>query len=136
MSYTAEDKHKIIQYSYRYGIDQTLESISELNSNLKLSRRTLIRWRKKWKDSEEKNYGSGNIYDLKDKSKKPKNYRQSNIDSIVIQYIQIIRLQYPNLGKDKLKIMLDKYIEEYNSKQGSKSSYIKNNLCFQYRQIT
>ena len=47
MSYTAEDKHKIIQYSYRYGIDQTLESISELNSNLKLSRRTLIRWRKK-----------------------------------------------------------------------------------------
>ena len=68
MSYTPEDKHKIIQYSYKYGIDQTLESINELNPNLRLSRRTLIRWRKKWKESEEKNYGTGNIYDLKSKN--------------------------------------------------------------------
>ena len=77
MSYTLEDKHKIIKYSYKYGIDKTLESINEFNSNLRLSRRTLIRWRKKWKESEEKNYGTGNIYDLKNNSKKPKNYRQS-----------------------------------------------------------
>jgi len=126
MSYTPEDKYKIIQYSYKYGIDQTLESINELNPNIRLSRRTLIRWRKKWKESEEKNYGNGNIYDLKDKSKKPKNYRQSETNPKIIEYIQTIRLQYPNLGKDKLKVILDKYIEEYNKEGCNKLKHNKN----------
>lgn len=128
MSYTPEDKHKIIQYSYKYTIDQTLESINELNPNLKLSRRTLIRWRKQWKESEERNYGTGNLYDLKDKSKKPKNYRQSKTNGLILEYIQKIRLQYPNLGKDKLKIILDKYIEEYNLKQNSKQNSQLNHI--------
>jgi hypothetical protein len=45
MSYTAEDKLKIIQYSLKHDIDSTLEALA-LDSNRKLSSRTLKRWRK------------------------------------------------------------------------------------------
>ncbi len=115
MSYLVEDKFKIIQYSLKHGIDSTLEALV-LDSNRKLSRRTLIRWRKKWKISCESNYGAGNQFDLKDKSKKPKNYRQLNVDGRILEFIQKTRLQYPNLGKDKLKVLLDNYCSEYNLK--------------------
>lgn len=117
MSYTPEDKHKIIQYSYEYGINKTLEALS-LDSNKKLSKATLCRWRRQWKESEERNYGTGNVYDLKDKSKKPKNYRQSKTNGLILEYIQKTRLQYPNLGKDKLKVLVDKFVDNHNQKLG------------------
>lgn len=124
MTFSVEDKLKIIKYSFKYGIDKTLEAVS-LDSESKISRRTLIRWRKQWQTSQERNYGAGNLLDLKNKSKKPKTYRQSQVNGLVIQYIQQLRLQYPNLGKDKLKVLLDQHIHEHNSKQESNLNQIK-----------
>jgi putative transposase len=118
MSYSFEDKHKIVQYSFKHGIDATLEALA-LDSNRELSRRTLIRWRKTWKRSCESNYGAGNKYELKDKSKKPKTYRQSAVNGTLLQFIQQSRLQHPNLGKDKLKVMLDKFVTDYNHHNSS-----------------
>lgn len=111
MSYSAQDKFNIVEYSLKHGIEKTLEALS-LDSNRKLSRITLIRWRNKWKTSCELNYGVGNKFDLKDKSKKPKNYRKSEVDSRILQFIQQTRLQYPNLGKDKLKVLVDQFCLE------------------------
>ncbi len=113
MSYTAEDKLKIIKYSLKYGIDKTLEALS-LDTDRKLSKATLCRWRKKWKNSEEQNYGSGNLYDLANKSRKPKNYRQGKTNGAILQYIQQTRLQYPCIGKDKLKVLIDTFVANYN----------------------
>lgn len=111
MSYTIEDKFKIIKYSLKHGISLTLEALA-LDSNRKLSKRTLCRWRKIWQRSCDSSYGAGNIYDLKDESKRPKVYRQSNVDGRILQFIQQHRLQYPNLGKDKLKVLVDKFCLE------------------------
>lgn len=119
MSYTSEDKFKIIEYSYKHGINSTLEALS-LDSNRKLSRITLIRWRKKWKTSCELNYGAGNKYDLKDKSKRPNKFRQSNVEGRILEFIQQTRLQYPHLGKDKLKVLLDDYCLSESNKSSSK----------------
>ncbi len=89
ISYSCEEKFKIIKYSLKYGIDRTLESFEDLSSfDCKLSRRTLIRWREKWKRSSEDNYGTGNLYDLSDKSKKPINYRNSKVDVRIVEFIQ------------------------------------------------
>ncbi|MEI6729542.1 MAG: helix-turn-helix domain-containing protein, partial [bacterium] len=115
MSYSAEDKFNIVQYSLKHGIETTLEA-AVLDSNRKLSNRTLIRWRNKWNKSCELNYGAGNKFDLKDRSKKPKNYRKSEVDGRILQFIQKQRLQHPNLGKDKLKVLLDNYCNEHNLK--------------------
>jgi putative transposase len=119
MSYSAQDKFNIVQYSLKHGIETTLEALS-LDSNRKLSRITLIRWRNKWKTSCEQNYGAGNKFDLRDKSKKPKNYRKSEVDGRILLFIQQTRLQYPNLGKDKLKVLVDNYCNKQNLRDSIK----------------
>jgi transposase-like protein len=113
MSYAVEDKLKIIRYSFKHGIDSTLEALA-LDSNRKLSSRTLIRWRKQWKRSCEVNYGAGNLFDLQIKSKRPKKYRESEVNGKILQFIQQTRITYPNLGKDKLKVLVDKFVDDYN----------------------
>ncbi len=117
MSYSADDKLKIIEYSYKHGIDKTLEALA-LDSNRSLSKATLCRWRKKWKESQEAGYGNGNLYDLRDKSRKPINYRQSETNGLILQFIQRTRLQYTCIGKDKLKVLVDEFVNDHNQKLG------------------
>ena len=135
MSYSAKDKLKIIKYSYKYGIDKTIEALS-LDSNYKLSKRTICRWRNKWNQSCIKNRGNpstsftigtgGHLFDLSDKTKKPKKYRQRQINGQILQFIQQIRLQYPTLGKDKLKVLTDNFVKESNNdKQDKQSNFPK-----------
>ena len=94
MPYSPQEKLKIIKYSFKHGIHSTLEAIS-LDLNRKLSKSTLCRWRKSWKTSVEDNYGVGRLDSLKDKSKKPKVYRQPKTNTHIIQFITQIRLKYP-----------------------------------------
>lgn len=121
MSYTAEEKLKIIEYSCKYGIEQTLEALA-LDSSRRLSKATLCRWRKIWRKSCEVNYGVGNPYDLKDKSKKPLRLRESKVNTQILQFIQSVRLQYPTLGKDKLKVLVDQFCLENRIKTISTST--------------
>jgi len=117
MALSPEDKLKVIQYSLKHGIEVTLEAIA-LDSNRKISKRTLIRWRNKWKQSETLGYGTGNLYDLKNQSTKPFKVRESKVNTQILQFIQSTRLQYPTLGKDKLKILVDQFcLEQQKSKQ-------------------
>jgi transposase InsO family protein len=111
MALSLEDKLKTIKYSIKHGITATLEAAA-LDSNRKLSKRTLIRWRKKWKLSCEQNYGAGKLNDLGDESKKPIKARESKVNTQILQFIQLTRLQYPTLGKDKLKILVDQFCLE------------------------
>jgi transposase InsO family protein len=131
MSYSATDKLNIIKYSYQYGIDTTLEAL-RLDSHKNLSKRTLIRWRNRWKLSCETEHGNYEIYNipkkkieykvwkggdlrvLSDKSKKPIHCRQSKVSGEILVYVQELRLKYPNLGKDKLKVLVDKFVDQYN----------------------
>lgn len=124
MPYSPQEKLKIIKYSFKHGIHSTLEAIS-LDLNRKLSKSTLCRWRKSWKTSVENNYGVGRLDSLKDKSKKPKVYRQPKTNTHIIQFITQIRLKYPTLGKDKLKVLIDEFVLEFNTNKRSKTEYIK-----------
>ena len=121
MSFTPEQKLKIIKYSNQHGIDTTLEAV-ELDCNSKLSKATLCRWRKQWKQSCDRNYGTGNLLDLTDKSKKPLNYRSPNYDTRILEFIQLTRLQHPGIGKDKIKVLLDKYCSSHNIDSISQST--------------
>jgi hypothetical protein len=71
--YTAIDKFKIIQYFDKHGYQATLDSL--LLSGFKVSRRTIFNWKKKYIESYD------NLYELSDKSRRPKKYRQSNINT-------------------------------------------------------
>jgi hypothetical protein len=56
------------------------------------------------------------------KSKKPKKVRMRNIDEKIFIGIMEIRLQYPFLGKSKVKILLDKYCNDNEIKGVSEST--------------
>ena len=121
MSYSPEDKLKIIKYSLKHGIASTIEALS-LDSSRSISKATLCRWRRVWKRSCEVNYGAGNLYDLKYESKKPKNYRQSKVNGKILEFIQLERLQHSTVGKDKLKISVDRFCIKNNLKTISEST--------------
>jgi len=145
--YNPEEKYRIIEYSYKHGINKTLEAISlntekinvknRGNPNLtypnstyknKLSKSTLCRWRRKWKISCEdysgvtidsvivSTFGSkiGKITRLEYISTKPKLFRQSKINPLIITFIKQTRSLRHGIGKDKLKILVDEFVINYN----------------------
>jgi putative transposase len=103
--YTAIDKFKIIQYFDKHGYQATLDSL--LLSGFKVSRRTIFNWKKKYIESYD------NLYELSDKSRRPKKYRQSNINTSIISFIQQLRKDHYGIGKDKIKVFVDQFCEQH-----------------------
>jgi putative transposase len=106
--YTAIEKLKIIQYYDRYGLEAVQESLSfQINSKTQkpytVSRRTIFNWKKKYIESYE------NLYELTDKTKKPRVYRQSQVPTQIISFIQQLRKDHYGIGKDKVKVFVDQF---------------------------
>lgn len=93
-SYTNEFKLKVILHYNNFGIKSTL-------SAFEVSKASIFNWNKEFKEK--------GVMGLDNKSCKPKRIRISNIDERIFIAILNIRLQYPFLGKSKVKILLDKY---------------------------
>lgn len=96
--FTSDDKYKILRHFWDYGLDSTLDAFE-------ISRRTLFRWQKKYVEG---HYSKDN---LTDKSRKPKRFRKSNVDTRIIQFIQKERLSHLGFGQRKLKPLIDQYIK-------------------------
>jgi IS30 family transposase len=103
--YTATDKFKIIQYFDKHGYQATLDSL--LLSGFRVSRRTIFNWKKKYVESYD------NLYELSDKSKRPKKYRQSTVPTQIISFIQQLRKDHCGIGKDKVKVFVDQFCEQH-----------------------
>lgn len=100
-SYSEQAKFRLaaINHSQEFGIKSTL-------SAFKISRATLFRWRKKLKDS------GGRLDSLIPQPTVPKEKRQMMVEPVVIKYISQLRKDHPQLGKRKIKPLLDKYCQE------------------------
>ena len=107
-SYTSEYKLKAIKHYQNYGIDSTLDAFE-------ISRASLFNWIKKYKNSKL-------IESLNNQSRKPVNHRKREVSPRITKILQSLRLQYPFLGKAKLKAMLDKYCKESGLKTISEST--------------
>lgn len=90
---------KVIEYSYKYGIQPTIEAFN-------VCRASIYKWRKLLKDN------NGDISVLVSKSKAPKRKRQKKRDPKIIDFIYQLRKQHPRLGKEKIKPLLDKFCKE------------------------
>lgn len=55
-------------------------------------------------------------------SKEPKNKRKAKVDNLVIEFIKQIRLRYGDMGKEKIKILLDEFCRNNNLKPTSAST--------------
>jgi transposase InsO family protein len=116
-----EDKIKILLFFDKYGLNPTKDAFL-------VSRSTIYLWRKKIKD------GNGSLLGLINRSKRPYNTRRMLVDKDIFEFIKKFREDYPRLGKEKIKPLLDEYCRS-NSKETISESKIgriikKNNWYF------
>jgi transposase InsO family protein len=95
---TAEDRHKILKFWWKFGGEAALAAYGAKRS-------TLYGWQK---DLREKGLAGLDIG-----SQAPKNRRKRFVDQAIVAEIRRLRLEVcPNLGKAKVKIFLDKFCKK------------------------
>ena len=116
------EKIKIVSFFDTYGLKITKDAFL-------IGRSTIYLWKKKIKD------GKGSLLGLINKSSRPYNTRRMYVDPKIFEFIKSLREKYPRLGKDKVKIFLDRYCLENNLQTVSSSKVgkiIKRNNWFFY----
>ena len=89
----AKKRAKILSFWKEYGLGATKRAFG-------VSRRSLYRWQKKSKE------GQGKMEALNAASKRPKQTRKKTWHPDIVQEVKRIREAHPNLGKDKVHILL------------------------------
>ena len=89
----AQDRAKILAHWQIYGLASTLHAF-------RVSRRTLFRWKARRKKD------LGRMESLNPSSRKPKRVRTRRWPIEIIRQIKILRHQHPNLGKEKIHVLL------------------------------
>jgi len=126
MNEEAKQRLKIIDFFKKYGLKATEEAFGVKKS-------TIYRYMKILRDS------GGRIDALNNKSRAPKRKRVSNVDFRIIKFIKDIREERGDIGKEKIKILLDKYCKENNIKSISSSTIgriIKKYNLFFHKELT
>jgi len=94
---------KVIEFHNKYGTKATIDAFS-------VKQRTIFYWKKLLKD------GKGRLSSLIPKKKTPKRKREMIVDKRIIEYIKNLRETYGAIGKEKIKIILDKFCLDNNLK--------------------
>jgi hypothetical protein len=94
-----QERLRIIGFYDRYGENATKEACG-------VDRELIYTWRKRIKGCEDR------LTALIANSTKPHRGRRMITDSRIIDFIKEKRNQYPRIGKEKLKPLLDKYCEK------------------------
>ncbi len=95
----AATRLKIIRFFERYGLAATLEAFE-------VSRRTLYHWKARLAAE------GGNVAGLVPRSTAPRGRRHRSWPTAVVEEIKRLRQTYPNLGKEKLYILLSPWCAE------------------------
>jgi transposase InsO family protein len=105
----ARERLKIIQFYEHFGEKATKEAFGA-------DRKVIHVWKKRLK------YNDNKLMALIPFSTKPKRVRAMNTDKKIIQFIREKRRQYPRIGKEKLKPLLDKYCKHHGIRSISEST--------------
>jgi transposase InsO family protein len=89
----AKRKARILAFWQKHGLEATIEAFGT-------KRRTLYFWKRQQKD------GGGSFEALNEKSKRPKSVRYREWPSETVAEIRRLRTKHPNLGKEKICILL------------------------------
>ena len=92
----AQFRLKVIEFHNKYETYATMDAFS-------VKRRTIFYWKKLLKD------GKGRLLSLIPKRKTPKRKREMMVDKRIVEYIKTLRETYGAIGKEKIRIILDKF---------------------------
>lgn len=110
----AQEKMKIINFYNQYGETKTKEFFGA-------DRKVVSRWKKRL------NNEGGKLMSLVPHSTRPVSLRKPTVSPLIVEFIKSLRENHYRLGKDKLKIFVDKFCQGNNLKAIS-SSTIGNTL--------
>ena len=96
MSDKAKKKFEILVFWEKHGLEATLDAF-------KVKRRTLFLWKKQLRE------GRGKPAALEERSKIPKHRRIRAWPMAMLEEIKRLRMKHPNLGKEKLQILLARF---------------------------
>ncbi len=120
----AKIKLNAIEFHDEYGTKATITAFH-------ISKRSIYRWKKVYKDHKK------DTTSLIPKSRRPKRLRSTSWDIRIVEFISNIRRDHRNIGKDKIKPLLDIYCDDNNIPQISVSTIgriiKKYNLYFKRR---
>jgi len=94
----AKRRAKILAHWEMFGLESTLHAF-------KISKRTLFRWKAR------RNKGLGRMEALNPSSRKPKKVRTRRWPVEIVREIKSLRYAHPNLGKEKIHVLLKPYCE-------------------------
>jgi len=118
----ATQRMRIINFYKTYGEKATKEAFG-------VNRKLIYRWRKRLEDQ------GGKLSSLIPYSTRPKNVRKHKTRTEIVEFIKEQREKYPRLGKEKLKVFVDRYCRERGIKAISTSTIgniiKRNNFFFQ-----
>jgi len=121
----AKQRLKILNFWHQYGLKATFDAF-------RVKRSTLYYWQKMYQSNNCK------LESLNPKSQAPLHRRKRLIDWRIIQEIRRLRNDVcPNMGKDKIKVFLDKFCQKNNLKSISASTIgrvIKDKKIYHHRQ--
>jgi len=106
---SAMKKAEIVGFFNKHGLKATIDAFKKKKSSI-------YSYRKKLRDS------NGNLEVLNDKSRAPINRRKSKVSAEIIEFIKDIRQRRGDIGKAKIKILLDKYCKEKGIESVSEST--------------
>ena len=101
ISEVAKQRAKILDFFNEHGLSATRDAFG-------ISRSTIYRWKKLLKQNH------GRLESLNNLSRTPRTKRLSLIDTRIIDFIRNTRKEWPRLGKQKIKPLLDEYCRENN----------------------
>jgi transposase InsO family protein len=94
----AQQKFKILGFWKKYGLSPTREAYP-------VKERTLYHWQAQLKK------GGGRGEALNEESKRPKTVRRRQWSRVITERIKALREEHPNLGKEKLRVLLMPYCQ-------------------------
>jgi len=97
----AKHKARILIFWEKHGLEATIEAF-------KVSRRTLYLWKQQLKKS------GGKLEALNEGLKRPKKVRTRNWPQEIKDEIKRLRTEHPNLGKEKIHVLLQVFCQERN----------------------
>lgn len=92
----ALEKFKILCFWEKYGLEATIDAFS-------VKRRTLFDWKRRFRE------GGNRPESLNEKKRTPKEKRRRLWPEPIVAEIKRLRWEHPNLGKDKLEPLLEKF---------------------------
>lgn len=108
-SEVAQERLRIIEFYKQYGEQATKEAFGA-------NRKVISRWRKKLRRHE------GALEGLVPESTRPNRVRTSQVAIGIIQFIGQLRQEYPRLGKEKIKPLLDEFCKSKGLKSIAEST--------------